>query len=48
MLLDVMERMGEGGDTFSPDPSVADYHDKKFKVFLEMWKDQEKYKELMA
>ena len=39
--------MGKGGDAYSPDKSVADYHEKKFKVFLEMLQDQRKYRAFM-
>ena len=46
-LLDVIRKMEKGGDTFYPDKSVANYHEKKFQVFLEMLKDQEKYKKMM-
>ena len=45
--MDVINEMGKGGDVFSPDESVADYHDKKFNVFMQMLNDQRKYKEIM-
>ena len=46
-LLESIKQMGGGGDTFKPDRMVAEYHEKKFKVFLEMVKDQEKYRRIM-
>ena len=46
-LLDVIKKMENGGDIFKPDKNVADYHEKKFQVFLEMLKDQNKYKKMM-
>ena len=46
-LLEVINEMGNGGDIYAPDSSVADYHEKKFKVFLEMLKDQQKYNAIM-
>ena len=46
-LLEVINEMGKGGDVYTPDSSVASYHEKKFKVFLEMLKDQQKYSMIM-
>ena len=46
-MLEVINEMGKGGDVYTPDSSVADYHDKKFKVFLEMLQDQQKYNAIM-
>ena len=46
-MLEVIQRMGGGGKTFTPDRSVAKYHERKFKVFLKMVEDQEKYKKIM-
>ena len=43
----MINEMGKGGDVFLPDASVANYHDKKYKVFLQMLKEQQKYKEIM-
>ena len=46
-LLEVINEMGKGGDVYTHDSSVAGYHKKKFKVFLEMLKDQQKYNAIM-
>ena len=46
-MLEVINEMGKGGDVYTPDSSVAGYHEKKFKVFLEMLKDQQKYSMIM-
>ena len=40
--------MGESGSIYKPDKSLAAYHERKYKVFLEMLKDQEKYNEIMS
>ena len=45
--MEVINEMGKGGDVYTPDTSVSDYHEKKFKVFLEMLQDQRKYKSFM-
>ncbi|GFR93456.1 FGGY carbohydrate kinase domain-containing protein [Elysia marginata] len=47
-LRDVMTAMGGGGICLHPDNSVARFHKKKYTVFLEMLKDQMKYRDLMS
>ena len=47
-LLNVIEGMGESGSIYKPDKTLAAYHERKYKVFLEMLKDQEKYNEIMS
>lgn len=47
-LRDVMTAMGGGGTCLHPDSSVAKFHKQKYAVFLEMLKDQIKYRNLMA
>lgn len=40
--------MGGTGTVVSPKKETLYYHDKKYAVFLEMLKDQKKYREIMA
>ena len=40
--------MGELGSVYKPDKRVSVYHERKYKVFLEMVKDQEKYNKIMS
>ena len=47
-LLNVIEGMGELGSVYKPDKTVSAYHERKYKVFLEMVKDQEKYNKIMS
>ena len=47
-LLEVIEGMGQSGSIYKPNKSIAAYHERKYKVFLEMLKDQEKYNEIMS
>ena len=47
-LLNVIEGMGELGSVYKPDKGVSAYHERKYKVFLEMVKDQEKYNKIMS
>ncbi|KAK3777603.1 hypothetical protein RRG08_021720 [Elysia crispata] len=46
-LRDVMSAMGGGGTCIQPDTSVSKFHERKYTVFLEMLKDQRKYRDLM-
>lgn len=39
--------MGGNGKVVTPNEATLYYHDRKYKVFLEMLEDQKKYKELM-
>lgn len=39
--------MGGNGNVISPNEGMQLYHDKKYKVFLEMLKNQRMYKEIM-
>lgn len=39
--------MGGSGKLLIPQFSTKDYHERKYQVFLEMLKDQRKYKNLM-
>ena len=43
-----MKHMTHKGETFQPDPSEKDFHEKKYGVFLEMYNDQMKYKTMMT
>jgi len=45
-MLDVLKKMGGTGDVM-PDESTREYHDKKYKVFMEMLKNQRAYKDIM-
>ena len=47
-LAGAIENMGGGGRIFTPDKSVATYHEKKYDVFLQMYEDQEKYRQIMG
>ncbi|RUS80212.1 hypothetical protein EGW08_012037 [Elysia chlorotica] len=47
-LKDVMCAMGGGGKCIQPDFSVSKFHEKKYAVFLEMWKNQQKYRDMMV
>ena len=47
-LLEVIEGMGQSGSIYKPNKSIAAYHGRKYKVFLEMLKDQEKYNQIMS
>lgn len=40
--------MGGSGTVINPDEKTQLYHDKKYKVFLEMLEDQKKYREIMS
>lgn len=42
-----LKSMGGVGNTVLPDKDVLEYHDKKYKVFLEMLHDQRKYERIM-
>ena len=44
----VMTDMQHSGDIFKPDPEVEEFHQRKYKVFLEMVKDQRKYAAIMT
>ncbi|XP_005094638.1 FGGY carbohydrate kinase domain-containing protein [Aplysia californica] len=44
----VMAAMGGCGEVIDPDTSVSGYHKRKYEVFLEMLKDQNKYSDIMA
>lgn len=48
ILLNVIEGMGELGRVYKPDKRVSAYHERKYKVFLEMVNDQEKYNKIMS
>ena len=47
-LLNVIEGMGELGRVYKPDKRVSAYHERKYKVYLEMVNDQEKYNKIMS
>ena len=44
----VITDMQHSGDIFKPDPEVEEFHQRKYKVFLEMVKDQRKYAAIMT
>ncbi|XP_076250523.1 FGGY carbohydrate kinase domain-containing protein isoform X1 [Rhynchophorus ferrugineus] len=43
-----IQSMGGEGKAVFPNPKTIEYHNQKYKVFLEMYKDQMKYRELMG
>ena len=43
----VIDEMQHSGESFTPDPQVGGFHRRKYRVFLEMVKDQQKYKMIM-
>ncbi|RJX75640.1 sugar kinase [Vibrio sinensis] len=47
-LMDAVKNMGREGERVSPDMTHQDFHNAKYKVFLEMYEDQMKYKAMMA
>ena len=48
-IFDEMQKMSQIGKIVSPStlPSIVDFFHKKYKVFLEMYEDQKKYKQMM-
>jgi len=46
-IFEAMSRMCHRGKTFHPNPSEKVFHDKKYRIFLEMYNDQMKYKQMM-
>ena len=46
-LLSVLARMGQPGDTHSPDRNLEAFHDKKYEVFKKMAEDQIAYRKIM-
>ncbi|BFZ16497.1 hypothetical protein BsWGS_19536 [Bradybaena similaris] len=46
-LQSVMAAMGGQGSVVDPDTAVSSFHEKKFQVFLEMLRDQQKYRNMM-
>ncbi len=42
-----MEAMSRQKGIVTPDASLKDYYDKKYRVFLELYEDQEKYRRIM-
>jgi ribulose kinase len=44
---DAAKAMVHFGEIIKPEKSARAFHDKKYKVFLEMYKDQMKYKAMM-
>lgn len=40
--------MGGGGTLLEPQANSKEYHNRKYQVFLEMLKDQSKYKSIMS
>lgn len=47
-LSEAVKKMGSEGKRITPDKSRSKFHSKKYKVFLEMYEDQIKYKAMMA
>ncbi|MGF1909733.1 FGGY-family carbohydrate kinase [Vibrio kasasachensis] len=47
-LMEAVKNMGREGKRINPDVTHKDFHDAKYKVFLEMHEDQMKYKNMMA
>ena len=47
-LSDAVKNMGNEGERVTPNKSRSEFHAKKYKVFLEMYEDQMKYKAMMA
>jgi ribulose kinase len=47
-IIEAMAAMNQVGKIIKPDPKTADYHAKKYKIFLEMYEDQIKYKSLLG
>ncbi|KAL1491955.1 hypothetical protein ABEB36_012469 [Hypothenemus hampei] len=43
-----IQSMGGNGQTVFPNPEVVEFHDKKYKVFLQMYEDQVKYRDIMS
>ncbi|CAH1122282.1 unnamed protein product [Ceutorhynchus assimilis] len=47
-LEDAIKSMGGKGNAVFPDAKTIEYHNKKYKVFLQMHNDQIKYRQIMA
>lgn len=45
---ETIRSMGGRGRAVSPNADVVEYHNKKYKVFLEMHRHQLEYRDLMA
>lgn len=45
---DAIENMGGTADVIQPNASTKPYHDKKYRIFLRMFQDQLKYKNIMS
>lgn len=43
-----VQSMGGNAKVIYPNSDIKSYHDKKYQVFLSMYKDQLKYKEIMT
>lgn len=46
-MTDAIQSMGGQGKVVIPDKHIVEYHNKKYKVFLKMYEDQEQYKRIM-
>jgi FGGY-family pentulose kinase len=46
-IIEAMAAMNQIGNIIKPENKAADYHAKKYKIFLEMYEDQVKYKGMM-
>ncbi|XP_028163451.1 FGGY carbohydrate kinase domain-containing protein [Ostrinia furnacalis] len=44
---DAIQNMGGTAEVISPNPALKPYHDKKYRVFLRMFQDQLKYRNIM-
>lgn len=44
---DAIQHMGGTADVIKPNENTKIFHDKKYKIFLEMFQDQLKYKSIM-
>ena len=47
-IIEAMGAMNQVGNIIKPDPKAANYHAKKYKIFLELYEDQVKYKGMVT